>query len=133
MPTVQIEADLSSEKLLEAAQQLTPSELDEFVEKVINLRAKRIAPSLSHTESELLLKINEGVPEHIQKRLNELREKQRAEILTQEEYSELLQLINQVENIDAQRVRYLAELAQLRGKSVRTLMEELGIHPPDYA
>jgi len=133
MPTVQIEADLSSEKLLEAAKQLTSSELDEFVEKVINLRAKRIAPSLSHTESELLLKINEGVPDHIQKRLNELRERQRAEILTQDEYSELLQLIDQVENIDAQRVRYLAKLAQLRGKSVRTLMEELGIYPPDHA
>jgi hypothetical protein len=38
-----------------------------------------------------------------------------------------------LENAEAKRVEALGELARLRGVSVKTLMKELGIQPPEYA
>ena len=131
MPTVQLEAHLSSNKLLEAVEQLSISELADFVNDVMALRARRIAPNLPRRESELLQKINEGVPDSIQTRFDELRHLQEEDKLTETSHAELMRLIEQIENIDAQRIQYLAELAQLRQMTVRDLMAELGIKPPD--
>jgi len=49
------------------------------------------------------------------------------------EHRELLGLVNQLENAEAKRVEALGELAHLRGVSVTTLMQNLGIRPPEYA
>jgi hypothetical protein len=66
MSLVEIKAQLPTEQLLEAIEQLDQTELDEFVHRVIALRAKRQAPSLSKSESELLQRINQGIPVEIQ-------------------------------------------------------------------
>ncbi len=55
------------------------------------------------------------------------------ETLTQEEHQELLAFTAQIEKADAERMKYLAELARIRGVSLDLLMEELEIHPPAYA
>jgi len=72
------------------------------------------------------------LPPDIQKHYNELNAKRKAETLTPEEHQELLQLIDRIEKSDAQRVKYLAELAQIRGISLTALMKELDIRPPAY-
>ena len=133
MPVVQIEAQLSTNELLKAVTQLSQRELEQFASQVMALTAQRRAPSLPQAEAELLLKINQGVPPDIQKRYNELIAKRQAEILTPDEYEELLRLTQQVEKLEARRVEYLAELACLRGTSLTALMENLGIRPPAYA
>jgi len=133
MPVVQVEAQLPTDELLRAVRQLSQPDLEQFVFQVIALRAQRQAPSLPRAESELLLKINEGVPSDIQKRYNELIAKRQAETLTPDEYEELLRLTQQVERLEVRRVEYLAELARLRGTSLTVLMENLGIRPPAYA
>lgn len=133
MPVVQVEAQLPTDELLRAVGQLNQADLEQFVSQVIALRAKRQAPSLPRVESELLLKINEGVPSDIQKRYNDLIAKRQAETLAPDEYEELLRLTQQVEKLEARRVEYLAELARLRGTSLTALMENLGIRPPAYA
>ena len=83
-------------------------------------------------EAELLQKIKQGLPAETQRRLDLLTAKRRAETLTDEEYEELLELVNEIELRDAKRVEYLAELAQLRNVSLRTLMQQLDIRPPAY-
>lgn len=133
MPMLQVEAQLPTDELLKAVGRLSSPDLEQFVFQVIALRAQRQAPGLPHAESELLLKINEGIPSDIQKRYNELIAKRQAEQLTIDEYTELLQLTQQVEKFETQRVEYLAELARLRGTSLTALMENLGIRPPTYA
>jgi hypothetical protein len=133
MPVVQVEAQLPTDELLRAVGQLNQSDLEQFVSQVIALRAKRQASSLPRVESELLLKINEGVPSDIQTRYTELIAKRQAETLTPDEYEELLRLTQQVEKLEVRRVEYLAELARLRGTSLTALMEILGIRPPAYA
>lgn len=83
-------------------------------------------------ESQLLLKINQGIPADLQRKYDELMKKRRAETITSEEYSELLRLTNQIEKLDAERVRWLIDLARYRQLSLPALMEQLGIQAPPY-
>ncbi len=133
MPTVQVEAQLTKDELLQAVQQLGKNELEQFVFQVVNLRAKRQAPSLPKAEAELLQKINRGLPVKLQNKYSKLLAKRQAEDLGAEEYSELLNLTNQVEKLEAQRVEYLVELARLRQTNITDLMNSLGIQSPAYA
>src|SRR3954451_21607610 len=68
MPTIQIEAELGQADLLRAVEQLNPAEFDQFVSQVLTLRARREAPSVSSSETELLLRINQGLPELLSRR-----------------------------------------------------------------
>lgn len=122
----------SSDELLHYVSQLNLPELEQFVFRVIALRAQRHAPNLSKTETDLLLKINLGAPPDLQQRFRELNRKRRAEKITPEEHQELLALIDRIEQFDVERVKYLAELAKLRGTSLKALTRELDIHPPAY-
>ena len=133
MSFVEIRAQLPTEQLLKAVDQLDQTELDDFVRDVIALRARRQAPSLSKTESELLLKINRAIPSEIQDRYDELIAKRRQESLTSSEYDELLQLTDQVEKLEAERVADLADLARLRQVSLSKLLTQLDIQAPAYA
>ena len=133
MSTVQVVAQVSSDRLLEAIGQMDLAELDRLVPRVIAIRAQRRAPRLSQRESELLTKINRGLPINVQTRLNALIAKRQAETLTPNEHKELLRLIERSEKAEAARVEALARLAQLRSISLTTLMHNLGIKAPAYA
>lgn len=129
---VHITTQVSSDELLSGVEQLSTSELDQFVHRVLALQAKRKATSLSQEETQLLLKINQGLPSEVQKRYDELSAKQREETISQSEHEELLELIEQIEKLDAERIRLLAELARIRQTSLSALMEDLGIRTPTY-
>jgi uncharacterized protein YydD (DUF2326 family) len=133
MQNVEIRSRVSMDELLNGVAQLDTPELEQFISQVLTLRAKRIAPSLPEEEARLLEKINQGLPPDVQQRYDELTAKRRAETLTPEEHEELLDLIDRIEQADAERVQALAELAQRRGVSITTLMAELGIRRPAYA
>ncbi len=120
----------STEQLLNAIAQMPSTELEVFVEQVLKLRAQRQAPSLSAAETELLLKINEGIPTNLQHRFNELVAKRQAFTLTEVEHAELIQLGDRIEQFDAERIEHLAALAKLRQRSLREIMQDLGIQPP---
>ena len=127
MSIIQVETKLSTDELLKAVGQLNQPELERFVSQVITLRVKRQVHSLPEAESELLLKINQGLPHEVQKRYHELIAKRRLESLIPEEYDELLSISDQIENLEARRMEYLAELARLRKISLPDLMESLSI------
>lgn len=133
MPKLQVEVQLSPEELLEAVNQLSQPDLERFVSQVLVLQAQRKATKLSQSEAELLVKINQGIPSDTQKYYNELIAKREAESLTSNEYKQLLQLTEQIEKLQAQRIENLAELARLRHTSLKALMENLGIQMPKYA
>lgn len=133
MSVVRIEAELSFDKLLNAVEQLSLPELEDLMSQVMTLQAKRKAPCLSADETELMLTINQGLSPDMQMRFDELVVRRQAETLTQEEHQELLSLIDQIEKADAERMKYMAELARIRGVSLEVLMEELEIRPPTYA
>ncbi len=124
---------MSIEELLDSAAQLETPELEHFVSEVLALQAKRRAPHLSRDEAALLQKINQGLPPDVQQRYDTLIEKRQEETLTSDEHQELITLNDQIEEADAERVKDLATLAQLRKVSITALMDELGIHPPPHA
>jgi hypothetical protein len=82
------------------------------------------------TENTLLQKIAETLPTVVQQRYNELRGKLQAETLTPKEYQELLDLIDVVEQFDADRLQNLLALAHLREISLPELLNQLKISPP---
>jgi restriction endonuclease Mrr len=125
--TSQVTIDL--EKVLESVDQLDVSELETFAFQVNTALARRKAPNLPVRETELLQKINEGVSDGVYTRLEELSAKLDAEVLTAEEHQELLSLVELVEQVDAERMGYLTELAQIRGVPLDDLMKKLGLYP----
>lgn len=126
-------AQLSADDLLRAIQRLGMREREQLLARILVLRAKRSAPSLPARETELLLKINQGLPEQDTHRYQALMGKRRAGTLTPEEHRELLRLTDMAEAIQAERVRNLSELARLRRTSVSAVMDELGLQPAENA
>lgn len=130
MSTIQVQTELPFDELLKAVEQLSLPDLEQLMSQVIALQAQHKAPNLSKDETELLLKINQRLPFDLQKRFDELVTKRQTETLTPTEHQELLRLTDQIEKSDAERVKYMADLARLRGVSLTTLMEQLQIRPP---
>jgi len=83
-------------------------------------------------EAELLSKINQQFSGELRARYDDLVAKRRAESLTADELSELLDLTDRVESWEARRVEALAELSRLRNMTLGHLMKELGISAPSY-
>jgi len=125
MPTIEIE----KEQLLNAALQMSRSELEEFVLKLFSLRAREETPCLPEREAELLMKINQGLPPEMQEWLNELIDKRQAEAISAKELRELKKLTAQVEKFDVERLKLLTELAALRHVPLRKLIKQLGLKP----
>lgn len=133
MPTAQAIAEVSFNELLTKVEQLSTPDLEKFVGNVLAVEARRRAPSLSKEETQLLQQINQGVPAEVRKRYRLLDDKLHDGIITAAEHQELLNIINQIELADAERILNLIKLAQLRNTTVDLLMDQLGIRKPNYA
>jgi hypothetical protein len=84
---------------------------------------------LSKKESSLLLGINRGLPPDAAERYRELVIRRREKRLSPTEHQELIRLSDEVESLQACRLESLGELARLRGATLRSVMDELGIAP----
>jgi hypothetical protein len=123
---------MSLDELLTVAKQLSENDLDRLLQEVAVLRAQRKAHVLPAAEAQLLQKINQGIPEELRTQYQTLRAKREAETLTEQEYQTLIQLSNQIEQLGAQRLEALVNLAQLRRVSLKDLMQTLAIVPVTY-
>jgi hypothetical protein len=121
---------IALEQLLSGVAQLETADLERLAEQVNLLLAQRKLPNLPQIETELLQKINHGLPEVTQHRFDELRAKLRQGTINSQEHQELLALVDIVEQADAERLQHLIQLSQLRQVSLSDLMHQLGIHPP---
>ena len=130
MPTIQVEAEVSTQDLLRAVAQLSPADLDQFVAEVLALRAQRT--SSGPPEPELLQRLRQVLPDEVRQRYRALIAKRRDGTLTAEEQAELLRLTDEVEKGDAERVRVLGQIARRRNKSLTDVMQDLGIQAPPY-
>lgn len=130
MTTIQLQTQISLNSLLEGLKQLNARELDEVVRQSALLRAQQVVPSLPHAEAALLLKINAGVvPPDLRKRWGELDGRYQQGTLTAAEREEHLQLLDQIELLNAERLGYLVQLAQLRQLTLDDLMAQLDFKP----
>jgi len=109
-----------------------PEELEELTAGLLSLRAKRLAPVVSDEETRLLISINEGVPVELTNRVASLIAKRDDRSLSAKANSELLQLADEVERRGVERLEALSKLAELRGVSLRVLMQTLGVAAGDH-
>lgn len=132
MATVQIvsEVKIEFEKLLDGVSKLETADLEQLLEEVSVLLARRKAQSLSGPEEELLSQINEPLPPAIAERYEMLRARLRDGIITEPEQQELLELVDVVEAADAKRLENLLELAHIRNLPLATVLTQLGIQTP---
>ncbi|MGE3540239.1 MAG: hypothetical protein AB7N91_22720 [Candidatus Tectimicrobiota bacterium] len=135
MPKVHVTShiELDLEDILQSVARLETTELEQFVAQVLALQAQRRAPSVPRDETALLQQINGGLPADIRQRYAVLNARLHEETITPEEHAELLTLIDRLELADAERMRGVIALAQLRGVSVDTLIEQLGLRRTTYA
>lgn len=115
--------------LLDKVSHLDNSEFESFVNAVLTLRAKRVAPVLPQKETDLLEKIYTKLPAATQERYDLLTEKRRAGTISAEEYGELLELVRVTEHYNVERLKLIVELAALRKVTIEQLMEQLGLIP----
>lgn len=132
MPSINIYSQVSTEALLQGVEKLPTDELEQFVDHVLALRARRLAKSLNAQESYLLQQINQPVPADLQQRFDALTAKKNAGHLSEQEAAERQQVIEAIEQFDAERLQHLASLAKLRQVSLPQLMQDLGIKQPEY-
>lgn len=132
MAVLHLEAQVSTDDLLKAADQLSQSELDQFLKRLLALHAQRRAPSLQADETALLSAINQGVPAELRERYDALIARRQEGSLTSVEHDELLHLTEHVEALDAARAEHLATLSRVRGISLGVLLDQLGIRAPEH-
>jgi len=130
MPSIQVNVELSFNQVVNAVKQLPEAEQEKLLSQFAAVRPLYEDHRLQPDESELLIKINQGIPEKLQRKYNELLHKRDEKTLTNDEYEELLRLTDQMEILDAKRIEHLTELANIRNKPLVLLMDELGIKPP---
>jgi len=118
---------LTPDRLEEAAQSLPPAEFDALVDRLVALRARRHAPTVSATEADLLRRIAEAVPLALREQRAGLHALSQQRALTEGERAEYLRLTNAIESLEAARVPLLVALASLRGVSVAEVARQLGL------
>src|SRR5262245_58504465 len=122
---------LSTEQIISAVSHLSLPELEQVFDHVLALQAERKAAHLSAAESALLTRINQGLPSALRERIACLRAKREDESITDAEYEELTRLTDRAEELHADRMAALAELAKYRGVSLAVLMGKFGIRFTD--
>ena len=134
MPKVQVTAqiEIDFDEMLEGIARLETNALEQFVDKVIALRAQRRASTLPQEESKLLQQATLGLSEDTWRRYYELSEKLQNETLQPGEQQELVGITNKMEAANVKRIEALTKLADLRQTTVDALLDELGIRPPTH-
>ena len=90
------------------------------------LRAGR-GTCLPSPEAGLLRQINQGFPDAWWEHYHELIRRRQESLLSAAEHRELIQLTDQVERREANRLRALVKLAKLRKQPLTSLMHDLGL------
>ena len=100
-------------------------DIDSYLSKMIERQFQM--PRIDATEAVLLEAINLGISNDDWERYSTLKEKRDAETLTLEEYEELIEISDQIEIANVERIKNLIKLSQYRNISLDALMLELGI------
>ncbi len=135
MPSIEIRpnAKFAVEEILSGISKLDTESLEKFVDEILAIRAKRLSKGLSKKETALLKKINRGLTVPKRERLAKLESKRMEGALSPKEHKELMAIVEELEQLNAERIEHLGVLASLRKTTVRELMEQLDIHPRPYA
>lgn len=120
----------TSQQIISALQAMPFEELENLVESALSVRAERIAPHLTVEETRLLKIIELTLPVDDWERMKVLQTNRDNGCLSLDDYAELAELIEKLEEIHAGRLRAAALLADLQGVTFQTILNRLGIITP---
>ena len=131
MPVAKIrltsQVDLAIEDVLVGVADLETSELEQFLQKIGRLVARRKSPFVSDRETVLLKAINKATPLALQNSYEVLSKKLHEETISESEHTELLAIIDKLEAKKVERLQNLIELSHLRNVPLNNLMENLNL------
>ena len=113
--------------LFHEVERLDNRSLDTFISNIVSLRARRSTPDKQKQEAFLLEKINKSLSLQDSLRFKLLNQKHSEGNISEQEYAELSVLVEKIEKLNVNRLKYMTTLAQVRNVSVRELMNQLGI------
>jgi hypothetical protein len=122
------QVDLAIDDILNGIADLDTADLEQFLQKVGRLVARKKTVSLSERETILLQAINQIPDITLKNRYDILSKKQNKSKISTTEHEELLLLIDVLELQQAKRLENLIELAHLRSVSLETLMQQLNLN-----
>ena len=131
--TITIEVNPELERQLKQAAAQAGLSLNDYVLQSITQRLprKRTQPrhaaQLSQRESELMQAINRSLSQVEWERYHKLVAQRQAETLTPDDQAELIAISDRIEEANAERIEYVAELARLRSTTLPALMKELDL------
>ncbi len=134
MAEVEIKSNikLGLKDILKAISTLETKDIEVFLKEVTGILAQKKEKESKNTdESTLIKQIKSAYPIKLNKRFQFLRSKLTTQQLSEKEQKELIDLTNRFEALDAQRLQYLMQLAQLRGTSLNDIIKEFS--PNAYA
>ena len=105
--------------------------LQEIADQAFLAIAKRRAPSLSKQETELMAIINTALPSAEWAKVQELYGKTEAGTISKAELKEYGLLTDKMEEIAANRLYAIAELAKIKHMTAKELMNKLGLIKPN--
>ena len=131
--TLDLSPELESQLRAEAAKQgLDPQRyiLDTLYTRLAANQAE--ATHLPAAEADLLQQINLGLSAEMWDEYYALIDKRQAETLTADEHHRLIEISDQIEALNVERIQALVQLAALRQQSLEDVMGDLGIKPVVY-
>lgn len=132
MPVIDIRAEVDKKDLLKVVEQFSAVDLEDFIRKVLLIKAKRKEGQQAKQEASLLAIIQQRFTAEEQTQFEALIKKRQANTITKKELTALQRWTDYSEQIAAERANALYELAQLRQTSVRDLMKTLNFQPQGY-
>jgi len=126
--TLKIDIDPQTEESLERAASEKGIAAEQMAAEVISDRFAGLEPD-PDDEIQLLEVINQGWPEQRWLRYRELIEKRDQRTISDADLAILIDLTTELEEMNAERIKYLVQLARLRDVALPELMSELGISP----
>lgn len=123
---------MSTAALLNVIKKLPESQFDRMLGQLIAFRGRKNARKPSSRERVLLAGITRGAPPALVSEQRSLIEKSRSATLTGAEQQRLLKVAEELEAFNVRWMRWLNELAALRGITVRQLMSALELPPRPY-
>jgi uncharacterized protein YjaZ len=122
--------EITTENILGAVVKLPENEFEKLFSNARKLRRNK-TESKAKREVRLIQKVNEAILSDDERmRFDELVEKRRDENINENEQKELIALTEKSEGLNVRRLKYLVEIANIRNKSLREVMKELEIYPP---
>ncbi len=116
--------EITTENLLSAVMNLPKSKFEQFVSDARKLKKR---------EETLIAKLPKfDLSEEERKVYQSLLQKFRAENITKVEHKQLTNLTDKLEGLNVERLKCLLEIAKIRQKTLREVMEDLNIKPKTY-